>query len=95
MKENAVTKRGYERRFDREVVSVIYPLVDENRLEGIIYLYVPLTKMTEMASKDVIFLVAIVSLLLIAMAYISLKRLQRVLMPLAKLKEAANIMAVG
>lgn len=51
----AVIKRGYEKRFNREVVSVIYPLVDENRLEGIIYVYVPLTKMTEMASKDVIF----------------------------------------
>ncbi|WP_313893072.1 HAMP domain-containing sensor histidine kinase [Psychrobacillus sp.] len=91
----SVKKRGFESRFDREIVSVIYPLVDENRLEGIIYLYVPLTKMTEMASKDVLFLVAIVSLLLVAMAFISLKSLQRVLTPLAKLKEAAISMASG
>lgn len=92
---NAVTKRGYEKRFDREVVSVIYPLVDENRLEGIIYLYVPLTKITEMASKDVLFLILIVSLLLIGLAFISLKSLQRVLKPLAKLKEASILMAAG
>lgn len=90
-----VTKRGYEKRFDREVVSVIYPLVDQNRLEGIIYLYVPLTKIIEMASKDIIILVAIVSLLLIAMAYISLISLRRVLRPLAKLKEASILMAAG
>ncbi|WP_391203705.1 sensor histidine kinase [Psychrobacillus sp. L4] len=92
---NSVTKRGFESRFDREVVSVIYPLVDENRLEGIIYLYVPLTKITELASNDVFFLIGIVSLLLIAMAFISLKSLQRVLTPLAKLKEAAISMANG
>ena len=91
----AVIKRGYEKRFNREVVSVIYPLVDENRLEGIIYVYVPLTKMTEMASKDVIFLLITVSLLLLLMAWISLKTVQKVLVPLDKLKVAANEMAVG
>lgn len=91
----AVIKRGYEKRFNREVVSVIYPLVDENRLEGIIYVYVPLTKMTEMASKDVIFLLITVSLLLLIMAWISLKTLQKVLVPLDKLKVAANEMASG
>lgn len=92
---NAITKRGYEKRFDRDVASVIYPLVDENRLEGIIYVYVPLTKITEMASNDVLFLLAIVSLLLICLAYISLKSLQRVLKPLAVLNEAALDMAAG
>lgn len=92
---NAVIKRGYEKRFNREVVSVIYPLVDENRLEGIIYLYVPLTKITEMASKDVIFLLISVSLLLLIMAWLSLKTLQKVLVPLDKLKVAANEMASG
>lgn len=92
---NAVIKRGYEKRFNREVVSVIYPLVDENRLEGIIYVYVPLTKITEMASKDVIFLLISVSLLLLIMAWLSLKTLQKVLVPLDKLKVAANEMASG
>lgn len=92
---DSVTKRGFESRFDREVVSVIYPLVDENRLEGIIYLYVPLTKITELASKDILFLIGIVSLLLIAMAFVSLKSLQRVLTPLAKLKDASISMAKG
>lgn len=91
----SVTKRGYEKRFDRDVVSVIYPLVDENRLEGIIYLYVPLTKITELASKDALFLILTVSILLICLAYISLKSLQRVLKPLAKLKEASISMAAG
>ena len=91
----AVIKRGYEKRFNREVVSVIYPLVDENRLEGIIYVYVPLTKMTEMASKDVIFLLITVSLLLLLMGWISLKTVQKVLVPLDKLKGAANEMATG
>lgn len=92
---DAVIKRGYEKRFNREVASVIYPLVDENRLEGIIYLYVPLTKMTEMASKDVFVLLITVSLLLLLMAWLSLKTLQKVLIPLDKLKEAANDMAAG
>lgn len=92
---NPVSKRGFESRFNREVVSVIYPLVDENRLEGIIYLYVPLTKITELASNDVLFLLIIVSLLLIGMAFISLKSLQRVLKPLEKLKQASISMATG
>lgn len=92
---NSVTYRGYESRFDREVVSVIYPLVTENRLEGIIYLYVPLTKITELASNEILLLIGIVSLLLIVLAYISLKSLQRVLTPLEKLKDASISMTNG
>ncbi len=48
-----VTKIGYEERFKREVVSVILPLTDQKRLEGIIYIYYPLAKITELAKNEV------------------------------------------
>ncbi len=54
LKGEPITKIGYEERFQREVISVIVPLVDQNRLEGIIYLYYPLARITELANNEVI-----------------------------------------
>ena len=46
-----IEKVGYEERFDRKIISVVIPLLDENRLEGIIYMYMPLAKITELTKE--------------------------------------------
>ncbi|RKJ52771.1 two-component sensor histidine kinase, partial [Butyricicoccus sp. 1XD8-22] len=53
----SITKIGYEQRFDREVISVILPFTDQNRLEGILYLYYPLAKISELANTEVLVLI--------------------------------------
>ena len=42
-----VEKEGYEPRFGKNIVAAIIPLLDENRLEGIIYTYIPVDSITE------------------------------------------------
>ncbi|HEY4531898.1 MAG TPA: two-component sensor histidine kinase, partial [Kurthia sp.] len=73
IKGNIITKQGYEKRFDRQVISVVIPLVDEKRLEGILYLYFPLEKITELASKEVIFLLISAIVFLIIIGFIIFK----------------------
>ena len=46
-----IEKVGYEERFDRKLISVIIPLLDGERLEGIIYMYMPLAKITELTKE--------------------------------------------
>ena len=46
-----VTKKGYEQTFDRHIVGIIIPLLDEHRLMGILYLYVPLASIEEVIAR--------------------------------------------
>lgn len=90
-----VTKISYEERFNREVVSVILPLVDQNRLEGIIYLYYPLAKITELAKTEVAIFIGggiLFALVIAVFVYQSLKRIMR---PLNDLQKAVEQMTEG
>ncbi len=90
-----ITKKGYEKRFDRQIISAIIPLTDHHRLEGIIYIYYPLAKITEMASKEVLILLgsALIFVLLIGIGVF--KGIKHIMKPLKELQNAAEKMAVG
>ena len=91
----AVTKIGYEERFERQIISVILPLTDENRLEGILYLYHPLAKISELANEEVVLLIgAMVSFALIV-GYFVFKVLRRIMRPLDELQQAVQQMSTG
>lgn len=90
-----VQKLGYEERFDRKIISVILPLLDENRLEGIIYLYVPLAKISELTQEfNVIWSIAIILFLIISI-YFGTLFVRRLTKPLIQMKEAANRVSKG
>ena len=90
-----ITKKGYEKRFDRQIISAIIPLTDHHRLEGIIYIYYPLAKITEMASKEVLILLgsALIFVLLIGIGVF--KGIKHIMKPLKELQNAAEKMAIG
>ena len=90
-----ITKKGYEKRFGRQIISAIIPLTDQHRLEGIIYIYYPLAKITEMASKEVLILLgsAVIFVLLIGVGVF--KGIKHIMKPLKELQNAAEKMAVG
>lgn len=90
-----VTKIGYEERFNREVVSVILPLVDQNRLEGIIYLYYPLAKITELAKTEVAIFIGGGILFALVIAVFVYKSLKRIMRPLNDLQKAVEQMTEG
>ncbi|MFE8702058.1 sensor histidine kinase [Cytobacillus sp. FJAT-54145] len=95
LKGNPVTKMGYEERFDRQIMAVIIPLLDENGLEGIIYLYLPLAKITELM-KNFSYLWLIAALLFGTITiYLGTILVQRLTNPLKQMKDAAERVSRG
>lgn len=92
---NVISKQGYEKRFERQVISVVIPFVDNNRLEGILYLYFPLEKITELASKEVIILIGCLILFLVLMGFVIFKGIGVIMQPLRDLQLAAQKMGEG
>ncbi|KAB2333534.1 sensor histidine kinase [Bacillus mesophilum] len=92
---NAVFKEGFEERFDRNIMGVIIPLLDQDRLEGIIYIYLPLAKITEI-TQDFAYLWMIASFLFLIVALGTgawlVKRLTK---PLLDMKQAADSVSKG
>lgn len=90
---NTVIKMGYEPRFERQIISVILPFTDQNRLEGIIYLYYPLAKISELAKDEVILLITGAVMFLLVAAFFVYQGMRKILNPLANLQQAVNRMA--
>ncbi|MGE7948034.1 sensor histidine kinase [Lysinibacillus sp. NPDC093688] len=90
-----VQKIGYEPRFDRQLISVVLPLVDQNRLEGIIYIYFPLAKISELANNEVIFLFVSAFIFLIVISYLIYKGIRQIMRPLSNLQRAVEQMSYG
>ena len=91
----AVTKIGYEQRFERQVISVILPLVQQNRLEGILYLYYPLAKISELAKEEGMLLITGAIIFLLVAAFLVHQGMRKLLQPLSKLQQAVFKMADG
>lgn len=91
----AIKKTGYEERFDREVMAVIIPLLDQKRLEGIVYLYVPLAKISEL-TKDFTYLWYIAGILFMVISfYIGTILVRKLTKPLKQMTDAANRVSQG
>lgn len=90
-----VSTIGYEPRFERQVISVMVPLVDQNRLEGIIYLYFPLAKISELTNKEILALLSSAFGFSLVMAYLVSKGLRHIMRPLRDLQKAVDQMAGG
>ncbi|CAM4055141.1 sensor histidine kinase [Mesobacillus thioparans] len=95
LKGEHVLKSGFEERFGRKILAVAIPLLDNSRLEGIIYLYVPLAKISEL-TVDFSFLWLIGGVLFIIIAaFLGFKMLHRLTRPLAAMKQAAEKVSGG
>lgn len=90
-----ITKIGYEERFQRQIISVVLPLTDQNRLEGIIYIYYPLAKISELANREVLVLIGSAILFTFIMAYFVHYGLRRIMRPLKELQYAVEDMSHG
>jgi signal transduction histidine kinase len=90
-----VLKSGFEERFGRKILAVAIPLLDNNRLEGIIYLYVPLAKISELTVDfSFLWLAGGIAFIILA-AFLGFKMLHRLTRPLAAMKEAAEKVSKG
>lgn len=92
---NAITKIGYEERFERQIISVILPFTDQNRLEGILYVYYPLAKISELAKEEVLLLITGAAMFLLVVAFFVYQGMRRIMQPLSNLQYAAEQMSTG
>ncbi|MER1985631.1 MAG: HAMP domain-containing sensor histidine kinase [Solibacillus sp.] len=90
-----VTKIGYEERFERQIISVILPMTDQNRLEGILYVYYPLAKISELAKEEVILLLTGAVMFLLVAAFFVYYSMRKILQPLEQLQHAAEKISDG
>lgn len=95
LKGEPVQKRGYEERFDRSIISVIIPLLDENRLEGIIYLYYPLAKISELTKSFSYLWIIGGAMFVVISIFIGTLLVRRLTSPLQALKDAADQLSKG
>lgn len=95
LKGEPVTDIGYVERFDRQVISVVLPLADDNRLEGILYLYYPLASITEMANTEAVLLVIGAFIFIVLATIFVFQMLRKIMHPLYELKQAVQRMSDG
>lgn len=95
LKGESVTDIGYVERFDRQVISVVIPLADDKRLEGILYLYYPLSKITEMANMEAVLLVIGAFMFIMLVTIFVFQMLRKIMHPLHELKQAVQRMSDG
>ncbi|KUP09174.1 hypothetical protein Q73_03630 [Bacillus coahuilensis m2-6] len=86
---------GYEERFKRDLVSVVVPLLDEDRLEGILYLYYPLENIQELTENYALLWVLCIFLFSMIISVIGAKGVSYVINPLLEMKDAAKNISRG
>jgi len=90
-----ISKKGLEKFFGRKMISVLIPLLDNDELEGILYLYIPLENISELTHDfTILWLLRGVIFITIALmlGYILINRLTR---PLDEMKRAAQKVSSG
>ncbi|MFS0781551.1 sensor histidine kinase [Bacillus sp. 1P06AnD] len=92
---NPIFKKGFEERFQRDIVAVIYPLLDNGDLKGIIYSYIPLTSIKEL-TKEFTFIWIIAGILYMTITlYLGVKIINKIVKPLKEIEQAANKVSQG
>lgn len=90
-----VKKVDYQERFERNILAVIVPLLDDKKLEGIIYLYVPLARVSEL-TEDFSYMWLIAGILFLSISiYIGTHLVKKLTKPLLEIKAAANKVSQG
>ncbi|MGM7636226.1 sensor histidine kinase [Bacillus sp. Hm123] len=95
LKNEPVKKVGYMARFDRKIISVVVPLLEEQRLQGIIYLYLPLENMEELTADLTIYWGIGAALFFILLLVIGTKWARYLTRPLEEMKRAAVKLSEG
>ncbi|MGG6432305.1 ATP-binding protein [Anoxybacillus sp. D401a] len=90
-----VTKKGYEQTFDRQIVGIIIPLLDEHRLMGILYLYVPLASIEDVLERIQMFVMIGGSLFLFITVFVGRKIAMHFTKPLQHMQQAAYRVSQG
>jgi signal transduction histidine kinase len=95
LKGEVVTKLGFEKRFGRKIMGVIVPLLDEQRLEGVFYLYIPLASINEITKEVAYIWIPVAFAFVLILLYVGKKMADRIANPLREMEAVAYKMANG
>ncbi|MDR4936752.1 ATP-binding protein [Rossellomorea marisflavi] len=90
-----IMKEGYVKEFDRDIVGAIFPLMNEERHMGYIYIYIPLAEMTEVFQKGIPILVLAGTMFYFLLFVIIQSTLGSLFKPVKEMKAFSNRVANG
>lgn len=90
-----LVKIGYEERFARNILAVVVPLLEQSRLSGIIYIYVPLSSLLEVFEPATPYLIGLGLLLLTLLFFAGNKIVRQLTAPLKEMEVVTNTMTTG
>ncbi|MFI8574151.1 sensor histidine kinase [Rossellomorea aquimaris] len=94
-KGNPVMKEGYVAEFNRNVIGAIFPLMNEERLMGYLFIYIPLAEMTEVFSKGIPILVLTGVMFYFVLFLIIQSSLGSLFKPVREMQQFSNKVAKG
>ncbi|WP_088072912.1 sensor histidine kinase [Gottfriedia luciferensis] len=95
LKGKVITKTGFEKRFKHQIIGVVVPVVKKEKLEGIIYLHLPLRSVTELIQQSK--WIFMISTLLFAFVILLIGRsiIKQMIKPLSRMEQISYNMANG
>ncbi len=90
-----IRSKGYNSRLEREILAVSIPLMKDEMLGGILFLYIPLATISETFSNLLYFWIAFGLLFLLFAALLSGWLTQRITKPIREMESVAEQMAKG
>jgi len=90
-----IMKQDYVDRFQRDIIAVIYPLLDKGNLEGIVYAYSPVNGMFEFGKIFTTFWIISSGLFMIIVFYFGAKIINNIVKPLKEMEDGARKLAKG
>ncbi|BDG47014.1 MULTISPECIES: HAMP domain-containing sensor histidine kinase [Parageobacillus] len=95
LRGETVTKIGYEKRFHRKIMGVIIPLLDGHRLQGAIYLYIPLASIQELTKDVAMIWLPLAALFVFVLLFAGKQLVRHITGPLKEMEEVAYHMSQG
>ncbi|OEH94025.1 sensor histidine kinase [Bacillus solimangrovi] len=90
-----ISKVGYEPHFNRSIMGVIVPLLDEERLNGILYIYLPLVTIDEIFKEAKVLVVGISTFVISLVLLVGRLVILKLTKPLHDMERIAYKMSQG
>ncbi|MEH7456992.1 ATP-binding protein [Bacillus sp. JJ1127] len=90
-----VTKVGFEEHFQRKIMGVVIPVLEEKKLVGIVYSYIPLKSIKDLIFDMGLILAPLALCMMILTIWIGRKIIIAITKPLSQMERVANHMATG
>ncbi len=95
VKGNHIMKEGYVDEFNRNVIGAIFPLMNEDKLMGYLFIFIPLAEMTEVFSKGIPILVLAGVMFYFVLFIIIQSSLDSLFKPVKEMQRFSNKVAKG